>query len=79
MGNFFRGLALGILGVLLWIVGSVLAALGSFAEDSDDLFAVPLFGALVVLGFAVMVLGPVLFWVVAPTVGWFRRRRRRES
>jgi len=73
MGNLFKGLVLGVLGVLLWIIASVLAAVGSVAEGSDDPFASPLFGSLMVVGFAVMVLGPFLFWVVAPIVSLVRR------
>lgn len=76
MRNFFMGLALGILGAVLWIVASFLAAVGSLPEEEPDLFASPVAGSLVVMGFMVMFLGPIVCWLVLPVGGWLRRRFR---
>jgi drug/metabolite transporter (DMT)-like permease len=75
--NFFMGLALGLLGAILWIVASIIAAAASLAEDEKDLFADPVSGALAVVGFVVMFFGPLLFWLIVPVAGWWRRRHRR--
>jgi drug/metabolite transporter (DMT)-like permease len=79
MRNFFFGLALGLLGAILWIVASIVAAAASFAENKNDPFADPVSGTLMVVGFAVMFLGPALFWIVVPVAGWWRRRRRAKT
>lgn len=79
MGNFFRGLALGLLGLLVWVVGSVLAAAGAIAGGTGDLFEEPLFGAILVIGFVVMVGGPLLYWVVAPVVAVVKHVRRKRA
>jgi len=76
MRNFFMGLALGLLGAVLWIVASVVAAFATVGDDEPDLFADPVSGSLVVIGFLVMFLGPFLFWLVLPVGGWLRRRFR---
>ena len=79
MGKFFAGLALGILGALLWIIASVLAAVGALAEGEDDLFADPVAGSPVVVGFVVVIGGPVLYWFILPIVGWLRCRGRTQA
>ena len=94
--NFLIGLALGMLGAILWVVASVVAGLASaggcleqtfptpepgappqfptLTGCESDLFSDPVSGSLVVVGFLVMLGGPVLFWVVLPIAGWVRRR-----
>jgi len=73
MGNFFKGLVVGILGAVLWILASVVAALAAVGEDTDSLFASPVAGAFVIVGFLTMVGGPIVFWIAAPIVAVARR------
>jgi hypothetical protein len=75
VGNFVKGLLIGLLGAVLWVVASVVAAFAAFAQGNDDPFASPVAGALMVIGFAAMILGPVAFWIVAPLVALIRRPR----
>jgi len=79
MRNFFFGLALALLGAILWIVASIVAAAASLTEGEDDLFADPVSGTLVVIGFFVMFIGPILFWFVVPVYGYWRRRRTKRQ
>jgi uncharacterized BrkB/YihY/UPF0761 family membrane protein len=79
MGNFFRGLVLLMLGFLVWVVASIGAAVASTAEGDDSLFANPVWGTLVVISFAIMTLGPALFWLVAPVVSVLRRHRKEPA
>lgn len=79
MRNFFFGLALGLLGAILWVVASIVAGVAQVAEGENDLFADPVSGSLVVIGFVVMFLGPAIYWFIVPVLGWFRRRRTRSQ
>jgi hypothetical protein len=79
MRCFFCGLALGLLGAMLWMVASDLAATASRAEGTDHPFADPVSGVLMVVGFAVMLLGPALFWVGVPLATRWRGRQPRAS
>lgn len=76
MGNFFKGLALGVLGALLWIVARIAWVVGALAVGSDDPWEDPTSASLMVVGLVVMFAGPILFWFVTPVVGWWRRRRK---
>lgn len=76
MTNFFRGIMTGAAGFVLWVGLSVIAAVDEF-EPGVAHSGAPWY---VVVAFAVMVLGPVLFWFVVPAAGiWGRRRRNRVS
>lgn len=69
IGNFFKGMVLLVLGALLWIVASILAAV---AEVTGEPF--PLFQFFMVIGFSVMILGPILYWFVVPLRNWASKR-----
>jgi drug/metabolite transporter (DMT)-like permease len=88
MRKFLIGLGLGLLGAILWVVASVVAGVASagecleesgFGDCDSDLFADPVSGSLVVVGFVVMLGGPALFWLILPIVGWVRRLRRKKK
>jgi hypothetical protein len=73
--NFLIGLGIGVLGAILWVVASVTAGVG------EGLGAEPLpsLHALMVIGFFVMVLGPLTFWLILPIRRAVKRRRSRTS
>jgi len=75
VGSFFKGLALGLLGLLLWIVASVITGVSQAGEDLGGQETPVLFYVFVGIGFAVMIGGPLLYWFVFPIVGYLRRRR----
>jgi len=77
VGSFFKGLALGLLGLLVWIVASVITGVSQAGEDLGGQETPVAFYVFVGIGFAVMVGGPLLYWFVLPIVGLVRRRRRR--
>ncbi len=76
MGNFFRGLVLVMLGFLVGLAAGIMSALEVWDKPDPTLADSPIFGTIMLLGFTVMILGPVLFWVVAPLVSLFRRHRK---
>jgi hypothetical protein len=77
MLKFIAGLGCAILGLIIWVLGSVVAAAASLEKGNHSIFADPVAGTLVVIGFTVMFVGPILFWFVLPIVGWVRRRGRK--
>jgi len=74
MGNILNGLVLLILGLILWILSSVVEAFITFPTGGHTwLFYV------MALGFFVMIGGPVVFWAIIPIRNWIRRRRTRKG
>jgi hypothetical protein len=69
------GLGIGVLGAILWVVASVTAGVG------EGLGAEPLpsLHALMAIGFFIMVLGPLAFWVILPIRLAVKRRRSRST
>jgi len=64
--NFWKGLALGVVGLFLWIFFSFLVA---FSSD---------YGSYVLLGlsFTLMIFGPILFWIIFPVKEkWYVKER----
>ncbi len=49
----------------------------TYDKCNAGLFSNPVAGTIVVIGFAVMIGGPLLFWLVLPVVGFVRRRSAR--
>jgi len=74
MHNVFKGIAVGVLGAILWTLFSVLQGVGEAFGTPE-----PFFEAFMMIGFALMIGGPVVYIVVIPAVGWLRRRRSREG
>lgn len=74
--NFFRGLMCGAVGFVSWFMVSVVGGIGEGIDGERD----PTLYAALWVAFAVMTLGPLLFWVVVPLGGiWARRRRKRAE
>lgn len=72
MRNFGIGLGLGILGALLWVVASVLGGIGQAMKSP----APPIVTAFMTIGFIVMFLGPLVFWIILPIRNWLKRRKQ---
>jgi len=67
--NLFMGLALGIQGALLWVAADVLVpAANTLVRAAEKDFSEPVANALAVVGFLVMVGGPILYWLVVPVI-----------
>jgi len=74
MGNTLNGLVLLILGLILWILSSVVEAFITLPTGGHTwLFYV------MALGFFVMIGGPVVFWAIIPIRNRIRRRRTKEG
>lgn len=73
MHEVFKGIVTGFIGFILWGLFSIVEGLNeAFGEATA-------FGtAGMVLGFALMVGGPVVYIVVLPVAGWVRRWRSRR-
>ena len=72
MHNVFKGVVVGILGFIVWFVVSVVYGIGQGLGGGGN----PTLDALMYLGFALMVGGPVVYIVILPIWGWWRGRRR---
>jgi len=62
VGNFLKGLGCLFGGFVVWVLASFVGALGEIATGTID----PFFYGLMVLGYFVMIVGPIVFWVVFP-------------
>jgi hypothetical protein len=71
MKNFLIGLGVGASGAVLWVLTS---AVGGFGEGLGG-EPLPVLHLLMYSGFAVMVGGPLVFWVIRPVVNLIKRRR----
>lgn len=72
------GLALAGIGFLVWAVASIIYALTDAAKDTNPEADPTPWLVVLIIGFAVMVGGPALYWFVLPIAGWIRRRRHKE-
>jgi len=70
VGNILNGLVLLVLGLILWIVASVVEA---FLELGGGGWTWMM--AVVALGWIIMIAGPVVFWAIIPIRDRIRRRR----
>jgi hypothetical protein len=78
MSKFFMGLALGLLGFLVWAVASVLWAVGDLAKETGSESDSTAWIVIAAIGFAAMIGAPVLYWFILPVIGWIRRRLHHE-
>lgn len=70
MSNLFRGFVCLVLGAVFWILTSVVGGfLEAFGEASLTL------ECLMYIGFAMMVLGPFIFWIIVPIKNRLSRER----
>lgn len=70
MHNVFKGIVVGFIGLVIWLLFSVLWAVTDFMGDEAGLWHNGMY-----LGFAIMLGGPIIYIVVLPVAGWLRRRR----
>ena len=71
MHDIFKGIVVGVLGAVLWFLFSVLQGINEGLGEPGD----PVFEVFMILGFALMIGGPVIYIVILPVVSWWRRRR----
>lgn len=78
MHNFFMGLVIGIQGLVVLLAGVILQEINDvhifFLGRDVSVDYLPIR----VVGVVVLLLGPLLFWAVAPLISWASRRRRPE-
>jgi len=68
-GNFWKGLALGIVGLFLWVFFSLIAA---FSSDYTS-------HVLMGLSFTLMIFGPIFFWIIFPLKDkWYVKNEKRK-
>ena len=72
MHNVFKGIVVGFLGLIVWLLASLIGGIMEGLSGVRD----PVLYALMTLGFFIMVGGPLCYIVVIPIVNWWRRRRR---
>lgn len=72
MSNLFKGFVSLVLGAVLWILTSVV---GGFLEALGE--ASLTIEYLMYIGFAIMVLGPIIFWIVIPIKDRLTKKERR--
>ena len=71
MKNFAIGLGIGLLGVILWVLASVVQGLGTGVGGKS----LPLLTVLMIIGFVIMFAGPVTFWIILPIKNRLSRRK----
>ena len=75
MHNVFKGIVVGVLGFFVWFLASIPLGISDAFGGAQD----PTFYTIMVLGFLIMVGGPVVYVVVLPVAGWVKRRRARRE
>lgn len=71
MKYFGIGLGIGLAGLAIWMVSSMVAGVTEAFEKAQPWFGEPL----MFIGFAIMLLGPITFWIILPIIRLVRRRR----
>ena len=69
--NVFKGIVVGFIGFVLWFVVSVVYSIGTGLGGGEN----STFNAFMFLGFFRMIGGPVVYIVILPIRGWWRRKR----
>ncbi|MFQ5978580.1 MAG: hypothetical protein ACE5OZ_10680 [Candidatus Heimdallarchaeota archaeon] len=65
MAHFMKGLGAGLGGFALWVVASILAAVSAYdAETNTTGDYNPFFYLLMIIGFVIMIGGPVYYWIL---------------
>ena len=75
MHDVFKGIVVGFIGLVIWVLASIPAGIDAALGTTTS----PLFDAFMVLGFFLMIGGPVVYIVVLPVRDWLRRHRTREG
>jgi hypothetical protein len=76
-----RGIAVGFLGFVLWVIASIFGAFSfigehGFGQDFDLSQADPFWSFLMIVGFLVMFAGPIYYWVIEPVRDKGRTQRQ---
>ena len=71
MHNVFKGIVIGFIGLIVWVLFSVPLGIDAALGVAEN----PMFHTLMVLGFLLMVGGPAVYIVILPIWGWWRRKR----
>jgi hypothetical protein len=71
--NFAVGLALLLLGTILWIQSLIIREMGTMLLGREHLRVDQLGLVAVAASIALVILGPILFWFVVPLIEWYRR------
>lgn len=76
MVEFLKGLGACLGGFALWFVGSLLAVADVYDPDKDYSMwdANPIWLLMVVGGFAIMIIGPIWYWLVKGLVAKYREK-----
>ena len=69
--DVFKGIIVGALGFGVWFGVSVVYGIGTGLGGPDN----PVFEAFMVIGFALMIGGPLIYIVILPVWGWWRSKR----
>ena len=69
--NVFKGIVIGFIGFVIWFGVSVIYGIGTGLGGGEN----PTFNAFMYLGFFLMVGGPVVYIVILPILGLWRRKR----
>jgi len=72
MHDVFKGIVVGFIGFIMWILVSIPLGIGEAVGVARD----PVLNAALYLGFTLMVGGPVVYIVILPIWVWWRGRRR---
>ena len=72
MKNFGIGLGIGLAGLAVWAVSSIAWAAAEITEEAQPWFGQPL----AAVGYALMFLGPLTFWIILPIIKLVRRKRQ---
>jgi hypothetical protein len=75
--NFAVGLALLLLGTILWIQSLIIREMGIMLLGREHLRVDELGLVAVAASIALAVLGPILFWFVVPLIEWYRREENK--
>lgn len=71
MKNFALGLIIGLLGIIVWLIASVIGGFGEGVSGEKE----PVLYGLMSVGFLLIFLGPLTFWVIVPVVKRIRRKK----
>jgi hypothetical protein len=67
--EFLKGLAAGLGGFTIWIMASMFGALSAISDENGEVN--PFWYVLIVIGFAIMFLGPIYYWLLE---GFIRKK-----
>jgi len=81
MNNFWKGLLFGLLGFVVWLITSVILGFGRGVTKLTGVVREPPFilEFFLYVGFAVMILTPVIFWIILPIKNKIKRKKKSKK